>query len=152
MDWKTILSLAEIGDNCNTLLEAIINEEDPTVFINAKAQFQYMYLFLQTVLGESLSDQTDPIMKTCDMLKECSTSGVDVCSLSIPQKLQMIMIVPSSVNPLEAWKVMVALLEPQETTQANWVRQLAQKTISIPPDAQVDVEFLIHMLEIHSTA
>lgn len=47
---------------------------------------------------------------------------------------------------------MIALLEPQETTQANWARDLAHKTLDIPPDAKVDVQYLVHTLKVHSVA
>ena len=134
INWRTILTLAEVGDNnYDILLQTIGNEEDPNIFIGAKPRFQR--LFLQTVLGDTLTDFVDPIMKSCSMLNE---GRLDVGSLTVTQKLQLNMITPSAVNPKEAWSIMVALLEPQETTQANWARGIAHKTLNIPPDAKVD--------------
>ena len=73
-------------------------------------------------------DFVDPIMKSCSMLNE---GRLDVGSLSLTQKLQLNMITPSAMNPKEAWSIMVALLEPQETTQANRARGIAHKTLDI---------------------
>ena len=146
IDWRTILTLAQVGDNnYDILLQTIGNEEDPNIFIGAKPKFQQ--LFLQTVLCDTLVDFVDPIMKSCSMLNE---GRLNVGSLSVTQKLQLNMITPSAVNPKEAWNIMVALLEPQETTQANWARGIVHKTRDIPPDAKVDVQYLLHVLEVHS--
>ena len=64
INWRTILTLAEVGDNnYDILLQTIGNEEDPNIFIGAKPRFQQ--LFLQTVLDDTLADFVDPIMKSC---------------------------------------------------------------------------------------
>ena len=95
VDWITILQLAEVGEDCKTLLEALEDEEDPNIFGSAKPRFQQL---LQNILGGLHSNYIDAIMRSAYILKECSDRGLDVRSLSLAKRIQLTLLAPSACS------------------------------------------------------